>query len=98
MSEEPGRVEMVGPSGLEPPTSRLSGVRSNQLSYGPKVWASMGGPASRADHSLPHPERPKPLASVDTKEPPRHKADVRLQLHAPEQEIRIAHGPESPEV
>ena len=26
---------MVGPSGLEPPTSRLSGVRSNLLSYGP---------------------------------------------------------------
>ena len=27
--------ELVGPSGLEPPTSRLSVVRSSQLSYGP---------------------------------------------------------------
>ena len=27
--------EMVGPGRLELPTSRLSGVRSNQLSYGP---------------------------------------------------------------
>ena len=26
---------MVGLSGLEPPTSRLSGVRSNRLSYKP---------------------------------------------------------------
>ena len=26
---------LVGPSGLEPPTSRLSVVRSSQLSYGP---------------------------------------------------------------
>ena len=28
---------LVGPSGLEPPTSRLSGVRSNRLSYGPPL-------------------------------------------------------------
>ena len=28
--------EMVGLRGLEPPTSRLSGVRSNHLSYKPK--------------------------------------------------------------
>ena len=29
---------VVGPSGLEPPTSRLSVVRSSQLSYGPEWW------------------------------------------------------------
>lgn len=28
---------MVGRGGLEPPTSRLSGVRSNHLSYRPSV-------------------------------------------------------------
>ena len=28
---------MVGSSGLEPPTSRLSGVRSNHLSYEPML-------------------------------------------------------------
>ncbi len=28
---------MVGRGGLEPPTSRLSGVRSNHLSYRPKL-------------------------------------------------------------
>ena len=31
--------EMVGPGRLELPTSRLSGVRSNQLSYGPMTGA-----------------------------------------------------------
>ena len=30
-------VKVVGPSGLEPPTSRLSGARSNLLSYKP-IW------------------------------------------------------------
>ena len=29
------KLDLVGPSGLEPPTLRLSVVRSSQLSYGP---------------------------------------------------------------
>ena len=32
---------MVGPSGLEPPTSCLSGTRSNLLSYEP-LWFTLG--------------------------------------------------------
>ena len=34
----------VGLSGLEPPTSRLSGVRSNRLSYKPRSSVRMGAP------------------------------------------------------
>ena len=33
----------MGLSGLEPPTSRLSGVRSNQLSYKPLAFYSVTG-------------------------------------------------------
>ena len=36
---------LVGLGGLEPPTSPLSGVRSNQLSYGPKqAWVTDTAP------------------------------------------------------
>ena len=35
------KLDLVGPSGLEPPTLRLSVVRSSQLSYGPVF--SFGG-------------------------------------------------------
>ena len=34
---------LVGPGGIEPPTSPLSGVRSSQLSYGPNVTFATGG-------------------------------------------------------
>ena len=36
--------QLVGPSGLEPPTSRLSVVRSSQLSYGP-VFRTLRAPS-----------------------------------------------------
>ena len=37
--------KVVGSSGLEPPTSRLSGARSNHLSYEPIVKAAVFRPA-----------------------------------------------------
>ena len=37
---------LVGPSGLEPPTSCLSGTRSNHLSYEP-MWLIRGSTISR---------------------------------------------------
>ena len=37
-SSNPKANRLVGPSGLEPPTLRLSVVRSSQLSYGPSSW------------------------------------------------------------
>ena len=37
------KLDLVGPSGLEPPTLRLSVVRSSQLSYGPMRRYSLGG-------------------------------------------------------
>src|SRR5262249_2048247 len=84
---------MVGPSGLEPPTSRLSGVRSNQLSYGPTGRASVGGSARRPGHSLPQPElvadrRPNGRPSCNRREKPRRPTGPtsRLQLQAPERE------------
>ena len=39
----PSLLRLVGPSGLEPPTLRLSVVRSSQLSYGPMRRYSLGG-------------------------------------------------------
>ena len=38
------QVNLVGLNGLEPSTSRLSGVRSNHLSYKPTAVSSYGVP------------------------------------------------------
>jgi hypothetical protein len=77
---------MVGLSGLEPLTSRLSGVRSNQLSYRPTAPACAGSsPWSRdllAFDRIPPGSRP-----VDPRGEKTSPADVgraRSQLEAPE--------------
>ena len=41
---------LVGLSGLEPPTSRLSGARSNQLSYKPIFIRAFGGDDGNRTH------------------------------------------------
>ena len=43
----------MGLSGLEPPTSRLSGVRSNQLSYKPILNLSIPVEMKRFELSTP---------------------------------------------
>ena len=46
--------ELVGPGRLELPTSRLSGVRSNHLSYGP-CWHTPEDPSARSgERTLTH--------------------------------------------
>ena len=44
---------MVGRGGLEPPTSRLSGVRSNHLSYRPEPLACFGQSLQHAGGASP---------------------------------------------
>ena len=46
------RLEVVGPGGIEPPTSPLSGVRSSHLSYGPKPAATGGAGRDRTGDLL----------------------------------------------
>ena len=45
---------MVGLGGLEPPTSRLSGVRSNHLSYKPIFYYQYGGDEETRTPDLLH--------------------------------------------
>ena len=55
-------LSKVGPGGLEPPTSSLSGMRSNQLSYGP-IYAIIGiNPAITAQRVILQP----PLEQVNS--------------------------------
>ena len=51
---------MVGLGGLEPPTSRLSSARSNQLSYKPLAREA----SAEHDRQAPMPRTAQPLARV----------------------------------
>ena len=53
---QPSPVKMVGPIGLEPMASSLSGTRSDQLSYGPtrqRACRERRAPCSQGDTSGP---------------------------------------------
>ena len=63
MSNRPAKVltNMVGVGGLEPPTLRLSGVRSNHLSYTPPASPERGrGPAADARERVVEPDGIEP--------------------------------------
>ena len=81
---EPGRRHrrLVGSSGLEPPTSRLSGARSNQLSYEPICQdRSSNRPRNRR-----HPRGLSPLSSFRSAEPGTRTArggDDGIRTHDP---------------
>ena len=48
-------LDLVGLGGIEPPTSRLSGVRSNRLSYSPRD-AKGNEPDRLLPHGTPRPQ------------------------------------------
>ena len=59
LDAQSSRAMMVGLGGFEPPTSRLSSARSNQLSYRPKAAPARATPARR-----PTPHAPKTLSDL----------------------------------
>ncbi len=59
-SAAPRERRLVGPGRLELPTSRLSGVRSNQLSYGPSGVEARDRPGKRERLAIASPAMASP--------------------------------------
>ena len=74
-------LALVGPGRLELPTLRLSGVRSNHLSYGPRAVRQAGrSPGSRSRHQQNEPN----IRSVDDemrKEKRRRRRPAFVAIH-----------------
>ena len=80
----PRSATNVGLSGLEPPTLRLSGVRSNHLSYRPTRCSRIGIPP-RCAHGLERPEHP-------ARRDPDTNRKARRRIGQPES-MRLLHFP-----
>src|SRR5262249_12266827 len=73
---------LVGPGGIEPPTSPLSGVRSSHLSYGPRpLWWSWSGSNRR-------PPECKSGALPAELQPPNPRSGIRAPERFPNPEPR----------
>ncbi len=58
--EEPMTSRQVGLNGFEPLTSRLSGVRSNRLSYSPGLYRTVGKAVRLQSFGSHNKKSPKP--------------------------------------
>ena len=72
---------LVGSSGLEPPTSRLSGARSNQLSYEP-IDYSVAVPPEPGDDGIRSRRELRALVARGHNDPP-DRCSVPLVLRIP---------------
>ena len=73
---------LVGPGRLELPTLRLSGVRSNHLSYGPSaVRQPRQHPGSRSRHHRHEPQWPKVVMTNGWKEKRRRRRPAFVAIH-----------------
>ena len=71
--------QMVGLSGLEPPTSRLSGVRSNRLSYEPPSQG-VSSPRLFSQPLSSLRSAPRPRSRVQRDESSRVKASLLVEM------------------